>query len=514
MKQIKTWALLPLATLCMSSNALAQTTDPWTVTEPTETSKGKVSLPFGYQLEIPGYASATFDMDPAEGGALFSIGTSKYFNTPNVDIFRAGSSKLSGEGSLYIAGPYFEINKGFYIEHDTNNNSWDIRAGRSMNGSGLPYPCPLKFRAEKYEFTLLSGRSRFTISESENEYIKIEATQFIDTTYIPLWLTASEYKFTGKGTMSIDGYVDMQSSLSVNKGIYCENHITSSNLLRVGSTLEGDLSLELLKDTENKAYSISTVGRMGSRYPLNFTASEYKFQTGNVSMEGNLKVGIAAGTQALINADCYMTNYKYLLQLSNYGHNQFSVDDSGNVKSGRSLELGMSEGGHLLIQADAELGTKISNETEGSYFHPFTVDASTYVFNIKGKDTCFAINGGSLNVDGEINCKGKMKVAEINSDQINTKDIKVEMNNAADYVFDESYNLKPLNEVETFVKNEKHLPGIPSASEMAKEGMSVSQMSNLLLEKVEELTLHMIEMQKQIDELKAENQSLKEGMNK
>lgn len=396
MKQIKTWALLPLATLCMSSNALAQTTDPWTVTEPTETSKGKVSLPFGYQLEIPGYASATFDMDPAEGGALFSIGTSRYFDTPNVNAFAFSTycvsncytTRLTTGGNLYLGGETLEIHD-FSIKKDEDNECWSITSTKDMKGAGSP-----------------------------------------------------------------------------------------------------------------------------QSYPLWFDASEYKFQKGNVLTDGTLRVGKAAGTVAMINADCYMTNYKYLLQLSNYGHNQFSVDDNGNVKSGRSLELGMSKGGHLLIQADAELGTKISNETEGSYFHPFTVDASTYVFNIKGKDTCFAINGGSLNVDGEINCKGKMKVAEINSDQINTKDIKVEMNNAADYVFDESYNLKPLNEVETFVKNEKHLPGIPSASEMAKEGMSVSQMSNLLLEKVEELTLHMIEMQKQIDELKAENQSLKEGMNK
>ena len=52
------------------------------------------------------------------------------------------------------------------------------------------------------------------------------------------------------------------------------------------------------------------------------------------------------------------------------------------------------------------------------------------------------------------------------------------MNNAADYVFGESYNLRSLNEVESFVKENKHLPGVSSAAEMAEKGMSMSQMSN------------------------------------
>ena len=82
------------------------------------------------------------------------------------------------------------------------------------------------------------------------------------------------------------------------------------------------------------------------------------------------------------------------------------------------------------------------------------------------------------------------------------------MNNAADYVFEDNYDLKSLNEVESYVKANKHLPGVPSAAEMAENGMSVSEMSNLLLEKVEELTLHMIELQKENQALKAKVESL------
>ncbi len=116
----------------------------------------------------------------------------------------------------------------------------------------------------------------------------------------------------------------------------------------------------------------------------------------------------------------------------------------------------------------------------------------------------------SLDVTGKITCHNEIEVADLlKANQIKAGDINVELNNAADYVFDENYDLKSLSEVENYVKENKHLPGVPSASEIAENGMSVSQMSNLFLEKIEELTLHMIELQKENKALKAEVESLK-----
>ncbi|MCQ2199701.1 MAG: hypothetical protein MJZ19_08305 [Paludibacteraceae bacterium] len=121
----------------------------------------------------------------------------------------------------------------------------------------------------------------------------------------------------------------------------------------------------------------------------------------------------------------------------------------------------------------------------------------------------FVIKNGNLKVEGKISCQDELKVASIDADNIITKDINVEMNNAADYVFDANYNLKSLSEVESYVNEHHHLPGIPSANEMAENGMSVAKMSNLLLEKVEELTLHMIQLEKENAQLKATVESLR-----
>lgn len=72
----------------------------------------------------------------------------------------------------------------------------------------------------------------------------------------------------------------------------------------------------------------------------------------------------------------------------------------------------------------------------------------------------------------------------------------------ADFVFENNYKLRPLTEVETFVTQNKHLPEIPTAKTMQEEGVGISELQTKLLQKVEELTLYIIQQQKEIDELK------------
>ena len=75
----------------------------------------------------------------------------------------------------------------------------------------------------------------------------------------------------------------------------------------------------------------------------------------------------------------------------------------------------------------------------------------------------------------------------------------------SDYVFDENYRLAPLVEIEAKIKADKHLPGIPSAKDVAEKGLSVGKIEAQLLAKIEEITLHQISQEKEINKLKAEN---------
>lgn len=79
--------------------------------------------------------------------------------------------------------------------------------------------------------------------------------------------------------------------------------------------------------------------------------------------------------------------------------------------------------------------------------------------------------------------------------------------NWADYVFAKDYRLAPLAEVEAYIASHGHLPEIPTTSEVAANGINVAQMNTLLLKKVEELTLHLIRIQKEVDRLKTRQPS-------
>ena len=61
----------------------------------------------------------------------------------------------------------------------------------------------------------------------------------------------------------------------------------------------------------------------------------------------------------------------------------------------------------------------------------------------------------------------------------------------------------PLNELESYINEYSHLPGVPSATEVEEDGADLGEMNRLLMEKVEELTLYVIDLQKQINELKS-----------
>ena len=154
----------------------------------------------------------------------------------------------------------------------------------------------------------------------------------------------------------------------------------------------------------------------------------------------------------------------------------------------------------------SDIGVQLSTSSYSGHHH---MKFKAFEYNFLFGDQMGKKTTRTLNVDGKIVCKEEIRVAEVNTDKVNAKDINVELGNAADYVFDEGYDLKSLGEVEEYVKSNKHLPGVPSASEFQEKGMNVSEMSNLLLEKVEELTLHLIRLQKEVDQLREENNALK-----
>ena len=85
-----------------------------------------------------------------------------------------------------------------------------------------------------------------------------------------------------------------------------------------------------------------------------------------------------------------------------------------------------------------------------------------------------------------------------NQGLLNVREVKVDLESWPDYVFEKSYKLTPLIEVEKFIKLNGHLPNVPSAKTIESEGVKLGEMNKLLMEKVEELTLYLIEQNKKL----------------
>lgn len=102
------------------------------------------------------------------------------------------------------------------------------------------------------------------------------------------------------------------------------------------------------------------------------------------------------------------------------------------------------------------------------------------------------------------------RLFQINNDGIvRTREVVVNLENSwPDYVFDQQYSLMPLSEVENYIHKNGHLPNVPSAQKVEETGIELGEMNRILLEKIEELTLHLIEQQNRIEELE-KTQALK-----
>lgn len=92
--------------------------------------------------------------------------------------------------------------------------------------------------------------------------------------------------------------------------------------------------------------------------------------------------------------------------------------------------------------------------------------------------------------------------------KVNCKEIEVTLTGWSDFVFNNNYKLRSLYDVENFINEYKHLPDVPSTTEVISKGSNLGEMDAILLQKIEELTLYMIDLKKENDALKTRINSL------
>jgi len=186
----------------------------------------------------------------------------------------------------------------------------------------------------------------------------------------------------------------------------------------------------------------------------------------------------------------------------------------GTGSNGGALQMGVSQdpwigtrNGYSSDQSGQEENVRITSRLKvnprSNYYHLFDIINNNNTIVDIDRDKIYfgqfvGINTSCIPTDPNV----KLAV----NGKIFCTALKVHNPNASgcwpDYVFDNNYKLRSLEEVESFIKEKKHLPDLPSASQIDKEGYNVADMDKMLLQKVEELTLYMIELKKENEKLK------------
>jgi len=163
----------------------------------------------------------------------------------------------------------------------------------------------------------------------------------------------------------------------------------------------------------------------------------------------------------------------------------------------------------LSEMTDVTIGTPTLNQVllyDGSKWVNATAPSSG------GDDGDWTISGNDLysTVSGNVGIgvtspSSKLTVNGI----VKCKEVQVTLTGWPDYVFDKNYTLGSLNDIEQYINTHKHLPGVPSAGDIHDNGVKLGEMDAILMQKIEELTLHLIVLNKKVEALEKENEILK-----
>ena len=261
-------------------------------------------------------------------------------------------------------------------------------------------------------------------------------------------------------------------------------HINNGALKIGNSSSASDRNKNLLKFGNG---NYVTIGEWEADNMLSFKASKYNFTNGNVG------IGVSNPQYKLD------INGKVLLHSDVNGRSYFHWDS-------HTLIMGAPVGTYAV----SKLYLMSGGSSTGSLYSEiklFTANGeNNQVAKIKlnTMENCWINTPGYIGIGTE-NPQHKLDVRGA----IRANEIYVNQANGADFVFDKDYNLRPLSEVNAYIQQNQHLPEIPSAKEMQENGVNMNELQIQLLQKVEELTLYIIQQEKEIQELKNQIQQSK-----
>lgn len=177
-----------------------------------------------------------------------------------------------------------------------------------------------------------------------------------------------------------------------------------------------------------------------------------------------------------------------------YSDIMYSIKNRNNIPVGGPVAWWMSyrKDGYFSGTSGSFTLEFFADRKGGGYFAPLSFKSNGDVVMVSPKNAQTGNVGiGTISPTEKLSVNGKIRAHEI----------KVETANWPDYVFKSDYKLPSLTETEKFIKENGHLPDVPKAADAESNGVSLGEMNKILLKKIEEITLHLIEAEKKREAL-------------
>lgn len=221
---------------------------------------------------------------------------------------------------------------------------------------------------------------------------------------------------------------------------------------------------------------------------LSFKADKFSFNTGNVG------IGVSNPQYKLdVDGKVFLRTCEWRGDRGAYSYLQWQA---------HTLVMGVPAGTAAVTRLYLTSGGSSDYDHLYSEFKMFTAysDGSQVAkIKLNTEENCWINTPGYIGIGTETP-QNKLDVRGA----IRADEIYVNVASGADFVFDESYKLRPLSEVKEYVEKNQHLPEIPSAEEMQQKGVNMNDLQMQLLQKVEELTLYILQQEQRIQQLETQ----------